>query len=247
VVALGASNLTRGLGLVVANARAGWGPELELLAALGHGRSYGARSRVLARSLPGILQSGLWSALESRPPVATRALVTDVGNDILYGFPVEQVLGWVREVVRRLKQTTDDVAITDLPAASIRSLSRLRYLFFRTLLVPSCRLGLREVIERGEQVNAGIEELARREGLRLTRLERAWYGFDPIHFQRAARPEAWRRILGVPAASPPGICSPAETVRLYLEPPERQWLFGVERRSPGEGLSPACGGSVWLY
>jgi hypothetical protein len=92
VVALGASNLTRGFHEVVSASRAAWGPDVQILAALGHGRSYGARSRLLTRRLPGILDSGLWPALEAMPAVPTRALVTDVGNDILYGYPPAQTL-----------------------------------------------------------------------------------------------------------------------------------------------------------
>src|SRR5262245_25860690 len=95
IVALGASNLTRGLHTVVSTARAAWGPDVEVLGALGHGRSYGVESRLVIRTLPGILQSGLWSTLSSLPPATTRGLVTDVGNDILYEFPVPTVLGWV--------------------------------------------------------------------------------------------------------------------------------------------------------
>ena len=67
VVALGASNLTRGFRTVVAAAREAWGPDVEVLAALGHGRSYGGESRFLGRVRPGILQSGLWSELARRP------------------------------------------------------------------------------------------------------------------------------------------------------------------------------------
>src|SRR5262245_54573300 len=103
IVALGASNLTRGLQTVVSTARGTWGPGVEVLAALGHGRSYGARSHFVFRGLPGILDSGLWGELESRPHVATRALITDVGNDILYGFSPEQTLEWVGEALRRLR------------------------------------------------------------------------------------------------------------------------------------------------
>src|SRR6476661_7900132 len=118
VVALGASNLTRGFHAVVSAARNAWGPDLEILAALGHGRSYGVQSRVLARSLPGILESGLWRDLESRSPRATTGLVTDVGNDIFYGFSAEQVLAWVAEAIARLRRFTADITVTDLPLAN---------------------------------------------------------------------------------------------------------------------------------
>jgi hypothetical protein len=49
VVALGASNLTLGFQAFVASARAALGPEVEIAAALGHGRSYGSDSRFVAR------------------------------------------------------------------------------------------------------------------------------------------------------------------------------------------------------
>src|SRR5215831_6744908 len=123
VVALGASNLTRGFQTVVSTARAAWGSEVEVFGALGHGRSYGAHSRVFFRRLPGILESGLWSELESRPALPTRALVTDVGNDILYGFSADQTLAWVEETLRRLRTVTSDIVVTGLPLASIRRLS----------------------------------------------------------------------------------------------------------------------------
>src|SRR5574342_716069 len=108
LVALGASNLTRGLRVVVAASRAAWGPEVQVLAALGYGRSYGAPSRVLVRTLPGILESGLWRTLASLPDLPTRALVTDVGNDILYGYSASQTLSWVEEALNRLQSMTQD-------------------------------------------------------------------------------------------------------------------------------------------
>ena len=76
LVLLGASNVRRGLPIVVETARAAW-PRLEILGAFGHGRSYGARSRVLVRELPAILDCGLWDALTARRDDAT-AVVTDV-------------------------------------------------------------------------------------------------------------------------------------------------------------------------
>src|SRR5262245_404522 len=99
IVALGASNLTRGFHTIVATARSMTGPDTEVVAALGHGRSYGMASRLLVRTLPGILQSGLWHQLEVLPAAPTRALVTDVGNDVLYGMSADRIVTWVDEAV----------------------------------------------------------------------------------------------------------------------------------------------------
>jgi hypothetical protein len=235
LVALGASNLTRGLHSLVGQARRAWGADTRLLAALGHGRSYGQTSRFLVRSLPGILDCGLWRSLAASPAEPTRALVTDVGNDILYGQPAEQVLAWVATCVDRLQRVTPDVTITGLPLAGIRGLTPARYLFFRTLLVPSCRLTLVETQRRSEQVAEGLAELAARRSLRLVPLRPEWYGQDPIHFRPPAWSTAWREIAGCPETRAPGPATGRgaarlEALRLYFAPPERMTLVGFERR-----------------
>src|SRR5262245_2033911 len=80
IVLLGASNLTRGISTVIETAGSILGRPLEVLAAFGHGRSYGMSSSVLGRSLPGIVDCGIWQSLAARPPVSTSALITDIGN-----------------------------------------------------------------------------------------------------------------------------------------------------------------------
>jgi hypothetical protein len=218
-----------------------------VLAALGHGRSYGAPSRFVFRTLPGILKSGLWTELERRPPLATRGLVTDVGNDILYGFSVERTLAWVEEVLVRLGRVTNDIVLTDLPLASIHRLSNLEFLAFRSALVPSCRLSLTQVIDRSECLNEGLEKLAATHDTKLVRLDPAWYGFDPIHVRPSLWRPAWQQILGVqpPAKSNRG--SAVESVKLYLLRPERRWMFGVEQFTEQSGVELQSGGRVWLY
>jgi hypothetical protein len=247
IVALGASNLTRGFQAVVATARSAWGPDIEVVAALGHGRSYGTRSRVLVRSLPGILSSGLWRHLESAPQRPTRGLVTDVGNDILYGFSADQTLAWVKEAVVHLQRFTEDIVLTDLPLAGIRRLSTARFIFFRSLFVPSCRLQFRQVLETAEKVNAGLHELARARNARLFHLNPSWYGFDPIHIRPSRWRQAWSEILGAPSVGKAVGRSRMEAFRLYFLLPERLWLFGLEQVTPQSGIALPSGGRIWLY
>jgi hypothetical protein len=247
VVALGASNLTRGLQTVISTARAAWGPNVQVVAALGHGRSYGAHSRLVIRTLPGILESGLWRQLESSSAVPTRALVTDVGNDILYGFSAEQTLTWAAEAVTRLQPFTKDIVLTDLPIAGIRRLSRAKFLAFRSILFPSCRLSFREILQAAEYVNDGLADLAAARSLTFFRLNPGWYGFDPIHIRPYQWRRAWQEILGVPPGARRNGSARLEGLRLYFTAPERQWLLGMERHTPQTGMKLRSGGRVWLY
>ncbi len=247
IVALGASNLTRGFHTVVSAARSAWGPETQILAALGHGRSYGASSRVLVRTLPGILESGLWKALEGLPAAPTRALVTDVGNDILYGISAEQTLAWVEEAINRLQRVTQDIILTDLPLESIRRLTQTKFLFFRSILFPSSRLSLGRVLAAVEELNEVLAKVAAMRGLKFFRLKPSWYGFDPIHIRPKLWRPAWQEILDAPPAENSERRAPLEGLRLYFMKPERRRLFGVEQCTPQMGVELSAGGRIWLY
>ncbi len=247
VVALGASNLTRGFPTIVSAARCAWGPEIQVLAALGLGRSYGTSSRVAFRALPGILQSGLWRMLESMPHVPSRALVTDVGNDILYGYSTKQILVWVDEALNRLQRMTTDITLTDLPFSSIQQLSQYKFLVLRSLLFPACRLSLAEVLEKITEMNAGLAELAAIRGLRFFKLQPSWYGIDPIHIRPSLWRPAWQEILDAPSGVEAEGGSLLEALRLFLMPPERRRLFGIEQYTSQSGIRLSKGGCVRLY
>ena len=92
VVLLGASNIALAFPQIVRRLSAGLPGPLEIFAAFGHGRSYCTWSRVLFRRLPGIDRCGLWADLEraaTERPTRTLALLTDVGNDLIYGSASE--------------------------------------------------------------------------------------------------------------------------------------------------------------
>jgi hypothetical protein len=213
------------------------GRDVEVLVALGLGRSYGSSSRLLIRTLPGILQSGLWPQLERSPPAPTRALVTDVGNDILYGFGAEQTLAWVEECLDRLQRFTREIVVTGLPLQGIRRLSRAKYFLFRAILVPQCRLSLGQVLDTAERVGTAS-------GLAVS--VRPWassrgYGFDRSHPSACGAPH--KEILCGEAAAPATSGSRPAALRL-LRSVRLSWAW---RRSPQPGVTLPSGGQVWLY
>ncbi len=248
IVALGASNLTRGLPTLVSVARATWGNDIEIFAALGHGRSFGKPSRVFVRTLPGILQSGLWRRLKELAPIPTLGLITDVGNDILYGADVQQILDWVSECAARLRRVALEVVLTDLPLERIQRLTPLEFLLFRTAWFPRCRLSMQEVLAAAERLSDGLSALAADGNLRLYRLKPEWYGLDPIHIRFRQLRLAWKEILRAKSSETPGNKVPLfEALRMYLLPPERRGYLGFKRFTPQHGVALRSGGRLWLY
>lgn len=250
---LGASNLVRGFHVVLRAAREAWGDPLEVMAASGLGRSYGLRSAVLGRVLPGIVECGLWRELERRPALATRAVVTDVGNDVLYNAAVPDILGWVETCVRRLREIDAAVVVTGLPLERLVRFSRAGYVLLRLALFPFHRwLSFDEALARAHALAEGVERLAERHGAAFVPARGEWYGLDPVHMRLGAWGQAWRSIVTAGAGGeatttrPLQVASPS-AVRLYLARPERRWLFGIEQRRDQPALPLPAGGSVSFY
>lgn len=195
VVILGASNVTLGLSSLIESARAAWGSPLDILAAAGHGRSYGTTSTVLGRSLPAILQCGLWEELARRTPLPTAALLTDIGNDLIYGRDVPVILQWVEACLTRLQPVVDRLVVTRLPLASLQRTAPWKLRLLISLIFPSSRLELTSALDQARELDAQLITFAGRFRAYVVQPDVDWYRWDPIHVTRARRAEAWQKYL----------------------------------------------------
>jgi len=250
-VLLGASNLTMGLREVVAQARrCGPGP-VEVLAACGHGRSFGQWSTVAGvRSLPGILGCELWRALAAAPSRPTVALVTDVGNDLLYGAEPATIAAWVERCLERLRALDARVVLTPLPMASIEALSPWRYHLVRSLLFPFRPRPWSAVLARARDLDRRLHELAATPGVHLARLDPGWYRFDAIHLRRSRRRQAWACILAPwgPLPAPQASSPPQPSCRSLpgLRAAEQR-LLGLRLRTRQPSCRFADGSTLSRY
>lgn len=250
LVAIGASNLSLGLSTAIDLLRAHHGTDVEVFVAAGYGRSYGASSDIPFRRLPSILESELWSGLSLAGEGPLRALVTDVGNDILYGHGEDVIVAWVREAVERLLDRTDDITLTGLPLASIERLSSPEFLFFRTLFFAGCRLSRENVVAAARIIDERLRRLATDRKIRFVEPDASWYSLDPIHVRPRCWRAAWSSYLGLPASSEGGAAplSPVQWTRIQTIPPAKRWLFGLEQRRPqSQGVALPRGGVLRLY
>lgn len=195
LVLLGASNLTLSLRLVIQLMQRRCGNPSEVLVAAGHGRSYGHHSRVIFRGLPSITSCGLWPHLGSVGPQATFALLTDIGNDIPYGYQPADILKWVAWCIERLQRQTAHIVMTNLPITSVEALSTWHYNMLRSLFFPHSRLTKDEVVNRARELHSGLIELAAHSNVKIFELEPVWLGPDSIHILLWKRKQLYRRVF----------------------------------------------------
>ena len=252
VAVLGASNVARGLpSLVSAVRQQTSGGPLELLVAAGHGRAYGLETRVLGRSLPSLLECGIWSAFEglARDGGELREVVlTDIGNDLVYGVEPERLFACVQTCLERLPPIAR-VTVVAPPLESLATVSELRFTVLRTLFFPThpvrwdaLRDALAELVER-------LRTLRDDPRVRLVEPPGSWYGIDPIHHSRRWRAEAWRRMLdasdshrGVKRALAWG-----EVAQTLSARPESWRLFGIACSSRQPCRQFGDGTRLWLF
>ncbi|QDT92105.1 SGNH/GDSL hydrolase family protein [Gimesia algae] len=197
LILLGASNLTRDFPLILRLLQSSMPSPLDIYTAMGHGRSYGNWSRVLYRALPGIARCELWDAF---PPALTgnttpRALLTDIGNDLIYGQSTETILGWVEQSIQRLKQHQAQITITLLPEASLARLSTWRFELTRRLFFPNNPASLSDLTGKVRDLNQSLLALADQDQISVVAAPLEWYGFDPIHYRYSQRVSLWKTIL----------------------------------------------------
>jgi hypothetical protein len=250
VILLGASNVTLGLSTVIATAQQAWGSPLDIMAAIGHGRSYGAASTVLGRTLPGIVQCGLWEDLSRRPPLPTAALVTDIGNDVIYGRRVEVILRWVQTCLERLQQVADRLVVTRLPLAVLQRTPDWRLRLLISLFFPSSRFDHAQALAKARVLDHELLACAARYRAHIVQPQCAWYTWDPIHIARASRPVAWQNYLASWCDGEffsPARKSFSRWLATAQARPLRWKRFGVERHCEQPTVRLSDGTTLSLY
>lgn len=234
VVLLGASNVTKGISIIVETARLLLGSPLDISCAIGHGRSYGMKSFVLVRSLPSILNSRLWDSLDNASEdIPTYALIADVGNDVMYGVEPAQIVYWVGQCVDRLQAVNARIVMTSLPIECIECLSPRHYLAARTLFFPTNRMSFQQALNSARETATRLQRLAEDLDVPLVSLPASWYGIDPIHIRPSLKPQAWQHVLRhwreERDSSQTARGSLARWIRLRVVSPDQWWLLGMKR------------------
>ncbi len=213
IVLLGASNLTIGWRSVLNSLRHGLDTPLDVFVALGMGRSYVDWSRFAGRELPGIARCQLFDDFaaavstsasrtlivgsEAEVAPAPLVLMTDVGNDLVYGRTPEVIAASLEICLERIRQCSphSKILMTGLPLSSVTRLTNLRYVVTRSLLFPGCRLQLPLILQRAAELDVLVRNIAAARNAIFVEPLDQWYGIDPIHIRRPLRQGAFQYLF----------------------------------------------------
>ena len=253
IILLGASNVTLSFPRLVRGLHRAFTEQLELFAAHGHGRSFGMWNRIGPRELPGIVPCRLWDDLAAQPPSdePPRTLITDIGNDLMYGIEPDQIADWVATCLERLRAMQARIVLTQLPLASARTLGRARFQFLRKLFFPNSQIQFEELEAKTTRLNQHLVDLGLQFNIPTPELRGEWYGFDPVHILRRHRAAAWRELLSSwfddSQAAEFRAVGLNDSLHLWRQRPnERRW-FGREQYSSQPVLRHPNGLQLWLY
>jgi hypothetical protein len=221
------------------------------MVAMGHGRSYGLDSAVLGKKISGIFPCALWQDLQSRPRLPTAALVTDIGNDILYGVTPDELLDWVGICLDRLAAVGATTIVSQLPIASLEKLGEGRFRFFRTIFFPRSKLTLADAISIAREINERLVAIGQMRKIPVISASASWYGVDPIHIKWTMKRRAWPALIAAWRATderlsvtPTSLATAAYLIG--LEPREYS-LFGFQRRRAQPNGRLNDGTTISLY
>ncbi|MFQ5444990.1 MAG: hypothetical protein ACE5EK_10285, partial [Nitrospinales bacterium] len=154
LVLLGASNLARGYYGLIHFLRRHLHPRpLLVLNALGPGRGYCAEGGIFNVVYPPIRACGIMDAVreKAKPPCRVVALITDIGNDIMYGVPVKTITDCVVELLKTFRELDANVLMTSIPSSMERDIGKIPFAILRTLFYPKSQ------VERSQAASAVIE------------------------------------------------------------------------------------------
>ncbi len=196
LVLLGASNLSRGCFALARHMKTCLYPrKVEVLITSGPGRAYYASGGLLNVAYPPIISSDIFEVAHNKSKSGCQvvALVTDIGNDIMYDVSAEKVIETIQQVFARLQSMNTKVFYTTLPVAFEKKDHPIRFRILRSLLFPRSTVTYDEATAGIIEVNRFLKESTGKYGHLIPDMNR-YLGFDEIHYGWLRAHSAWSQV-----------------------------------------------------
>lgn len=195
-ILLGASNLAR--------ARFGLNQYLEksfpnLIStsiASGPGRAYCVSGGIFGLNYPPLKSSAIINLGREKNSSyrQTIALISDIGNDIMYGVPIQTLIEELEKSIRNLSNFCAHIFIVPIPCKKIEGLSDWQINFLKKILFPKCKLTPKKIINSIQTANQFLSELSNPKTTLLKPMDDC-IGWDRAHYDISKMHIAWTKIV----------------------------------------------------
>jgi hypothetical protein len=206
---MGASNLARGYSMLTHHlSECLKKNKTEFLNALGPGRGFCARGGIFNITYSPIQDCQIIESGEKKSKEALRTvvLITDIGNDLLYGVSADTLIASLDIMIDEILKWDADIFLTSIHVNLKKDVSPTIFLVLRSLLYPSSKVNYEEMDLSIFKVNDYLEEKVRKnETIHLITGLEAFAGLDKIHYSLFKTHAAWSavaekifRVINVP-------------------------------------------------
>ena len=207
---MGASNLARGYSMLTHHlSECLKKNKTEFLNALGPGRGFCARGGIFNITYSPIQDCRIIESAEkkSKEALHTVALITDIGNDLMYGESADTLIASLDLMIDEILKWGADIFLTPIHVNLKKDVSPTIFVVLRFLLYPSSKVNYEEMDLSILKINDYLEDKVREnERMHLITGLEAFAGLDKIHYSLLKTHAAWSavaekifRVINVPA------------------------------------------------
>lgn len=194
---LGASNLARGYSLLNRHISKCLGDSnTEFLNALGPGRGFCARGGMFNFTYPPIQDCRILEAAEKKTNDARAVLITDIGNDLMYGISADTLIECLDSLIERMLLWNAEIFLASIHVNMKKDVSPATFFILRFIFYPGSKVTYEETDSFITKVNSYLEEKARKnEKVHLITGMESYAGLDKIHYSMLKTHLAWSQVI----------------------------------------------------
>ena len=193
---LGASNLARSFyGLKRCITRCLFPRPVSFIHAMGPGRGYISQGGILNITYPPILHCDILKAAYNRRKINQQvvALITDIGNDIMYGVSAEEIIGGLKSLFSDLSELEANIFITSIPIDLKNDIGEFYFRILRQIFFPKSPAEYSQTSKTIEIVNQFILQSSNAKISVIDDMQQ-FCGIDKIHYSLLKSHLAWSHI-----------------------------------------------------
>jgi len=200
---LGASNLARSFhGLKYCIERCISPRPASFVHAMGPGRGYVSRGGILNAIYSPILNCGILEAVRNKKikDQSVVALITDIGNDIMYGVSSEKIINGLQYLLNSLGEFKTNIFITSIPVDLENDISELHFHIIRQIYFPKSPVKYSQASNNIKAINKFILQSSNKKITVINDMKQ-FCGIDKIHYSIFKSRPAWSHVVGKLTAS----------------------------------------------